>query len=256
MLSSFVMAVICILPPLAGLFPLRLISAGLYVANTLFHELGHAIIAWSFGKPAVPMIFTFIGADQAGGMSMELPLPKEYNWVLQLAILGYGCFWVKERFIKFFIPVTILSICLITIRLIGYDRIVISYMGHGGAIFIGGFFLFRSLIYLDARNQYERWLNGLFGFFLVLNNLYFSYNLVFDSEVREGYNNHLAFGVSENDFTFMAEVIHRWSVSGIATFTMGYCITTMIIAFIFAWYSCRKEPVDLIPHTSKDNISW
>src|SRR5277367_2959407 len=94
MVSAFIVALLALLPATRDMFPFWVIAAGLHICDTLFHELGHTLFAWLFGRPAVPMIFTLFGADQAGGMTIY----REHSWFVQIGAflaLAYGCWWLK-----------------------------------------------------------------------------------------------------------------------------------------------------------------
>jgi hypothetical protein len=232
-ISAFIVALLCVLPESRGIFPFWVIAAGANVADTLFHELGHTITAWLFGHPAIPMIFTLFGANQASGYSLYF----QRSWFLQagaFAALGIGCYWVKGNMPFLFIPAIVLTLIIIAVAFSGYDMLAISYMGHGGTIAMGGFFLFRAWIYLDSRNQFERWLNAFLGFFQIIYNMHFSYQLAFDWAAREVYSDHVDFGISHNDFWQMAMEVPNWSVKGIAIFTIGYCVMAIIGSFLLA----------------------
>lgn len=232
-ISAFLLAVLCIHPHTRGIFPLWVIAAGGHIADTLFHEMGHTIFNWLFGQPAIPMIFTLFGADQAGGMSMTFGR----SWFIQIAVLaglGYSCWQAKKSASALFIPALIFTGFIILVILLGYQQLIVLYMGHGGSILMGGYFLFRAWIYLDARNAYERWLNAFFGFFLILSNFGFAYGLAFDPYANSDYSDHVAFGVSHNDFMAMSLIVHSWSVKGIAIFTMGLCVASIIGSAICA----------------------
>ena len=231
--SAFVAALLCVLPMTAHLFPLWIVSNGLHIADTLFHEMGHASFAWLFGRPAVPMIFTLFGADQAGGMSMEWPR----SWVVQIAAyagLAWGCWKARENMPRLFVPLMVLSLLVFLLSFTEYTPLIGSYMGHGGAILMGGFFLFRAWVYLDARGPFERWLNAFFGFFLTLFNFHFAWNLAFDTEFGAHYNQHVAFGITHNDFVKVAEIVPGWSQWGVAIFTIFLAVATMLGALALA----------------------
>ena len=234
MVSAFITALLCIFPQSCSIFPFWMMAAGLHIGDTLFHEMGHTVFAWLFGRPAIPMIFTLFGADQAGGMSLQW----ERIWFVQIAafaVLGYGCYRAKRNASRLFIPAVIFSLLIVAAVLMDYGELVITYMGHGGAVLMGGFFLFRAWVYMDSRNQFERWLNALFGFFLTLCNLVFSYNLAFKGD--EEYSEHIAFSISHNDFKVISDMIPGWSVKNIGCFTIGYCIATIVVSFLLAlWF--------------------
>ena len=233
MTSAFMVAVLCILPASRNMFPFWIIAMGMNIADTLFHELGHTLFNWLLGYPAIPMIFTLFGADQAGGMTLTFGR----SWFVQIAAfaaMGYGCYWTKENIPRLFIPLVIFTLAMILTAFYRHHEALVCYMGHGSSIAIGGFFLFRAWVYLDSRNAFERWLNAFFGFFLTLYNCYFAYSLAFNSVTRENYSDHAAFGITHNDFQLMSDEIYFLSVKGISVFTMGYCIVIIIGSFILA----------------------
>lgn len=234
MLSAAVVAALSVLPETSHIPPFWIVHAGLKIADTLFHELGHTLFAWFFGIPAIPMLFTLFGADQAGGMSMQL---AGWSWIMQLValvIMGYGCYRLREAYESLFIPAALFTVAIAAAGFTGYHQQIIGYMGHGGSILMGGYLLFRGWTYLDARGGFERWLNGLFGFFLVFVNMRFSYRLIYDEATRERYGN-TAFGVSHNDFLALADMVPGWTVEGVAMFTIGFGAATILAAFILAW---------------------
>ena len=243
---SALMAVgLTLLPATKEMFPFWVIARGAFVADALFHEMGHTIFYWLFGHVAIPMIFTLFGSDQAGGMSMAMGR----NWFLQIlvfAALAYGVYWVKENWRALLIPYCLFSVLVTVAAFTKYTDVVIAYMGHGSSIAMGGFFLFRAWIYLDARNSYERWLNAFFGFYLTLSNMVFSYGLAFNTDARGDYSSHLAFGAGHNDFWNIAMVIPSWSVKGIAMFTIGYGVAMIIgscvaAAFLDDYFEDSKD---------------
>lgn len=237
--SACVVALLCILPQTKSIFPFWVIASGAFIADTLFHELGHTLFNWLFGTPAIPMIFTLFGADQAGGMSMAW----DRSWIVQgmaFAALAIALYWsYTERWL--FTCLLCLTALVGALAFTPYYVVVILYMGHGSAILVGGWLLYRAWLYLDSRNGFERWLNAFFGFFLVLNNFYFSCMLAFDTETRKDYSEHTPFGISHDDFTAITFEITRWSVKGVALFTLGYCAVTILVSFLLAVMNSAEE---------------
>jgi hypothetical protein len=241
MLSAAGLAAVAILPATRGIFPISAIAVAAHIADTLFHEMGHTVFFWLFGQPAIPMIFTMYGADQAGGMSMPLLGRSWFTQIVAFGALAYGCWRVRRDWPSLFIPAVLFSLIIGVLAFTRYYEVVILFMGHGGAIAMGGFFLFRAWLGRDARNAYERWLNAFFGFFLVLNNFYFSYDIGFNLEAQSDYNERVAFGISHNDFYAITEIIYSWTVKGIAAFTMAYCIAVIVGSFLLAACWAQSE---------------
>lgn len=233
MFSALALVLACILPPTRDMLVFYAVYRAGFFTDALFHEMGHTVFSWMFGRPAIPMIFTAIGADQAGGLS----LMWDFNWGTQVTafiVMLYACYWLWDNVPGMFIPGVLFTAAIIAIAFTRYPEVVIAYMGHGGSIAAGGFFLFRAWIYLDAKNQIGRWFNAFFGFYLVLANMQFVRGLAYNSGALSDYNEHVAFGMSHNDFWKMAIDVPAWSVHGIAVFTIGYCILMLIGSLIMA----------------------
>ncbi len=215
---------------------LSVLARGMHVGDMLFHEMGHAIFSWLFGIPAVPMILTLFGADQAGGYTLML---SDRHWVMQgvaLLVLLYGCIRLKQEESSFFLPMLILTGLIVALCLTPYYNLLIFFMGHGSSILMGGFFLYRGILDLDARHAFERWLNAFFGFYLILANGYFAFGLAFDAAKRAAYSQASLFGAGHHDFVEMVQAGLGWSVTGIALFTLAYACLTLIGAFVLsAW---------------------
>jgi len=240
LLSALSLAIICILPSTNHYFPLWAIAAGANIADAMFHEMGHSIFGWLFGVPNIPSVFTLFGREQAAGLTLMWPR----SWIVQItafAGLVYACYWIYKNFPEWFWAAAIFTLLVMAIAFTPYSQIPILYMGHGGAILMGSFFLFRAWANIDARNAYERWLNAFFGFFMVLKNIYFAYMLT-DSNISEEYSDRLIGGISHHDFAAMAEIIHSWTVRGIALFTIFFGVSMIIASVVAALYKANNEP--------------
>ncbi len=234
-LSAFGLAILCILPGTSNSFPLWIIASGASVADTMFHELGHSITGWLLGVPNVPSILTIFGRGQAAGLTWHFG----HFWLLQgiviagFAYLSYDLYHAASRW---FLVSVVMTALVIIIGFSGYYQAAISYMGHGGAILMGAFFLFRSWLGLAARNLYERWLNAFLGFFPVLNNIHFAYTLAYDADFNEQYSDHVIGGVTHNDLVKLAGEVAGWTVHGIAVFTIIFGAAMLLLSFFASIY--------------------
>src|ERR1700744_2063957 len=104
MIAALALTIPRIFPPTRDMLLFYIIRRAMFVGDAMFHEMGHTIFFWLFGQPAIPMIFTIFGSDQAGGMSMPI---IERSWIMQdlsFAALAYGCYWTKKNAPGLFIP--------------------------------------------------------------------------------------------------------------------------------------------------------
>lgn len=232
MLSAVGLCLLCLIPATQELFPLWVIRAGMEIGDTLFHELGHSLFGWLFGIPNFPAILTLFGRDQASGITFMW----ERSWLLQLFVfigLGYACYWGRQQMERWFWWVVLfISVTIFILSFTDSPELIVTFMGHGGSMVMGGFFLFRGWLNLDSRNGFERWLNGFFGFYLLLNNIQFGYNLAYDPFLREEYSNALIGQVGHHDFMKMTELAPSLTVGGIAVFTIVFGVFILLAFYI------------------------
>ena len=230
--SSALVAILSVLQTTRVVIPISIISAGLNVGDTLFHEIGHSIFAWLFGVPGIPAIFTLFNSDTAGGVTLMWGRQILLQ-VLSLSGLVYLCYWLRKNNSPFFLYTLIFTISIFILSITEYYQLVINYMGHGFSILMGGFFLFRAWMNIQVRHGFERWLNGLFGVFLIFDNFLFSFELVFDSVKRWDYSQNMSV-IGHHDFVKIATQLNLIDVQAIAWFTMFLSVSTALVATLFA----------------------
>jgi len=235
--SAFAGAVFCIWAESSGNFLFVLVSHIAYFIETMFHELGHCITGWLLGMPGVPMIFTVVGPQGAGGMTLVFG----HYWMVQaaaLAALAYLCYEFYRRASGWFWAALLLLIIITGVMLSGYRLLVVSYMGHGGTIIASGYLLFKAWLNVDVSSQSKRWLCAFVGFYMAMQNMYFSYNLIHDEATKELY----ASSELVNDFIVMTDYVGGWTVEGIARFNMllgGAVIIGSFLASLHVFKSGR-----------------
>ena len=233
--SALLVVVLCILPSTKSMFPFWIIARGSFVMDTLFHELGHSIFGWLFGNANLPMIFTIFMSDKMGGMAMNLG-----HWlILQIAAfigLAYLCYYLRYHWL--FIPAVVFSVLILVIYLLGLDMLVIDYMGHGGSIAMGGFFLYRAFADI-AKNKVERWLNAYFGFYLTLSNIFFCYQLTSDPAFLAEYMSPIDH-IGHHDMVKVSAQL-LVTIQSVATFTMIVGIVTVIGTAIASLFYTKAD---------------
>lgn len=220
-------------------FLLHLLYRGLYFGNTLFHEMGHAITSWLFGRPAIPSILTMLGGQDAAGMT----LPFGHSWMVQIGVwlaLAYGCYRLRRDRPALFWPVTLFVLLLIALSFTKAARVLPLYMGHGGAILAGAVMLYRAWLDIVVKTAFERWCNALFGFFILLQNAAFGYGLAYNPETRAWYSG----GVHTNDFLLVSYQMPGWTVAGLGLFTCILSIAALIGSFLLAAFFFEDEHYD------------
>jgi hypothetical protein len=249
--SALAVTIICLTEPLSTKAPFSLIVSGMGIANTMFHEIGHSLFSWFFGIPTVPAVFTVIGGDQAGGVAYNLAERTMTLQIIMYFVMAYGCYWVWNYAHSFFIIVAALFMLIVIMSFTKYYEVVILFMGHGGAMLTGAFFLFRAILHLGPKPVYERWLNAFFGLFLIVQNMHFGYKLIYDYAFRMKYTSHKAFGAIHNDLEAITHIVYSWNVNGVAWFLIAFGAFLVIATFLLAiylkdsFYRHNVEPFDV-----------
>lgn len=228
--SAAIIAVLCILPATMFIFPLSWIARGSFVMDTMAHELGHSIYGWLFGYMNVPMIFTLFHADKMGGMAMMLG----HSTIVQVGAvlaLGFACYYIMGT--GYSIPLAIFAVMIAAISISGYGMLVVNYMGHGNAIVVGGYLLYRAFAGLTPRGAVEKWLSAYFGFYLTLGNMFFSYRLMTDKEYLFDYVAPVEY-IDHRDFIKVAGET-GFTLDGVAMFTIALGAVMIILPAMLAF---------------------
>ncbi len=150
-------------------FPLA--RAALSGMTTLVHEMGHAAFGWLFGYPSIPA-FDF---RYGGGVTLQ----QDRSSLLVAAVLGaglYGAWALRAHAALRNVLVALLALYL-PLAVTGAHEVVIVAMGHGGELFFATLFLHRALSGRGCTLEAERPLYGLLGWFLVLSDAVFTWQL-------------------------------------------------------------------------------
>lgn len=244
---SFLIAFTCLLPCLAEaenwqlpgyvMAVVRIPSAGLGYITVFFHEIGHTVASWSYGQPAVPA-FNFV---DGGGVSMPL---MDRSLVLQgmiyfAAIAAAWLCW-KEGFYAGLISIAALLLAHVPFAFGDRYLDVVSYMGHGGAVLVGCFCIWRAVTNLTEKSHgaVERYLNMTFGLFAVMDNLSMSYILMTNDIARTVYEAGIG-GHITNDFSAIAMRTNT-NVEHVAAFSLAFTATASAITIFMCWRGVRK----------------
>lgn len=210
-------------------------ATGLEYMLTFFHEIGHTLTMWLFGYPAVPH-FDF---EHGGGMARHWGR----SWMVLAAIwMGAIAFAVYLYQHLYYRGILILGIGVVVHVLCVFTRlgdILISFMGQGGEILIGGFCMLRAFWNTTekSRGAVERWLNMVFGIYAMLSNAIMAAGLMFSDISRMAYamqkGGHLL-----GDLDKIAQAIHL-PVQAVAAFLMLF---TLGIGGMVVYLGWRHTP--------------
>ena len=210
-------------------------AAGLGYMLVFFHELGHTAAFWLFGYPAVPT-FDF---THGGGYTHA----QTQSWFI------LGCLWtavvllgarlwqdMQYRALMWLGGGVVIHGALM---LCGGDMIVIGFAGHAGEVLVAAFCLLRAFLNTTdkARGAAERWLNMLFGCFVLVYDTIFTAALMFDDASRDVYAAQKG-GHLEGDLDRVALALHV-PMPAVAGFLL--LLTWAVFAFAII-YGRRHAP--------------
>lgn len=160
-------------------------AAGLGYMLVFFHEIGHTVAFWFFGYPSIPA-FDF---EHGGGVTY----PSARSWLilggLWACAVMYGArLWKEEeyRLLGWLASGVLLhGILLLT----GGDEIIVSFAGHAGEVLVAAFCMLRAFMGTTERSHgsTERWLNMVFGCFVLVYDTVFTAALMFSEASRGDY---------------------------------------------------------------------
>jgi hypothetical protein len=144
---------------------------------TLFHELGHAVVAWLLGHPALPAFDFFYGGGitHMGGFRMPLAL------LVGGLFLGAG--WLfRENRKSVAIIAALFLIWLLFVTAEWRREIAIAAAGHLFEFILAGIFLYKALSGAGLRApEWERPIAAFVAFFVQIQTMLFTWKLISDS---------------------------------------------------------------------------
>lgn len=160
-------------------FPLSWMAAGMTTFITFFHEIGHTLFGWFYGYVTLPAFDFQHGGGMAWMMTDQL-LP------LQLCLYGlliYAIYCAREyRGVQIMLGLLILF--HMATAYTPFHMTVINFMGPGFVVLTASFFLYRAWLDLAPRGALERFLNGYFGFAMVIYTLVDGWALIHSKAAR------------------------------------------------------------------------
>lgn len=195
--------------------------------TVLVHELGHAVMAWITGHPAIPKFDLQFG----GGVT---PI-GERSWLVSGLLLAAGAWlvvqaWPRRGWVRTG------AIALVAVPLLlavtGLDSAAFTVAGFLGEFAVAGVFLVRSLTGMAVAHRLEGWLYAVCGWMLWLRPLILSWQLATDPSARERYAE--GKGGMDNDLTVVADLLGG-SVPGWGWAMIVVALATLAISGWAAW---------------------
>jgi hypothetical protein len=252
---SSVLAVLFLLPflsewlsfdlPLRGL--LFIPFTGLDYMRIFFHELGHCVTFWIFGYPSIPM-FDF---EYGGGMTYPV---MGRLWFVQgsiFALLAAGIYYLCRRdgFLldnerrPLLVIVLLLALLILALALTKGHNVAIAFMGYGGEVCIAVFCMARAMLGLTLYGTVEKYLNMVFGLFVLGTNAVLLRSLMVSDVARMAYGMQKG-GELQGDFDQIASQLGLTlqSVAGLSLAFMALMLIGLVV-FVIWWKRNEEAPV-------------
>lgn len=215
--------------------PISWLGAGLHQMDIFFHEIGHSLFHWFYGKPSIPT-FDFL---HGGGVAYGWPQNTALIICIH-ALFLYGVFYFRhERALQ--ISIGAIGLFHLATVYTELHQVVYLFMGHGTAIAIASFFLYRAWFDLAPRGEGERYLNGIIGFGIMFQNILLFWGLKNDEIVRTVYFQQKG-GHGLGDFNKISNII-KMPVTDIAIFGIIYACLFLILPMVL-YYTFSSRLID------------
>ena len=198
--------------------------------STLVHEMGHAGAYWLFGYPAVPA-FDFI---YGGGITLNY---ERNFWLILIGpLLGLIPFWVFRCAPLFLRVWAICYITYILLALTPLHELFALFMGHGAELGFSILCFYRVLTGRGLNIAVERPFYAFLGFFLLGQNTWISFQLLWSQSFRASYEKAKG-GGSWMDFSRIANDYF----SGDLPLVCSFFLLTCFLVFPCAYYLFFKK---------------
>lgn len=211
---------------------LKIPATGLDYMAVFFHEIGHTAARWAFGYPAFPA-FDF---GNGGGMTYGLARGMGLQYAVW-AGMALGLAWLfKNGGRGLFYIACLVAGFLFLLSFSPKHEALCVYMGHGAEIMIACFCILRALIGATARSHgaAERYLNMVFGLYVLGRNLFLSADIMFSDVGRMVYDMQKG-GHVQGDFRTLAQMLGM-GIEGAAGLSLAFMGVMVAVTLFLAWW--------------------
>lgn len=192
--------------------------------STMVHELGHTVAGWFFGYPSIPS-FDFL---YGGGITIQ----HDRIWMLAGIIVCLLC-WYIFKFRRNIILAMMLAgglLLYLAAALTSAHQAIILAMGHGFELIAAGMIFYRAIG--SKRRLLIRSFYAFVGLFMLMDNIRFSYLIVFSSVHRHEYEAGAGVGY-QMDFSRLADIYLHVDVATIALVFLLSCLITPVVSYLY-----------------------
>lgn len=193
--------------------------------STLFHELGHTVVFWAFGYPAIPS-FDFL---YGGGVTMALKRWPLFVFLIHLALVAVLVYlWTAKR--SLFWVAALSTLIYLILAWSSAHLTLVGIAGHLATLALTGVFCFRAVRGVVGErviSEVERGLYAALGLYAYCMEWIFSWRLVASQEARQQY---LSNPRGINDLRVVAKDL---GLSLLTTYWLYFlvCLATPVVLF-------------------------
>lgn len=207
--------------------------------KTLFHELGHAVVAWLLGHPAIPAFDFVFGGGFTHQGSFKLPIA-----LAVAGALGWLAWRLRRNPRGLAVLAAIFTVWLVCVSAEWRRETVIAAAGPAFELIIAGVFFYKALAGTGWRiPELERPLGAFVAFFVQLYAVQFPLRLINDPDFLAWYQEGKG-GALMNDLEVVALDLHIHTPlnPGIKGLAIALFVFSFVpIAVAVAWYLNRAR---------------
>lgn len=194
--------------------------------STMVHEIGHTVVLWLFGYPAIPA-FDFANGGGVTLSDLERAPSIVWAWGLGVVMLGW---WQRER--KGVL--TALGGAAVVYFLMfntTKEVLAITLGGHAGEVVFGALFLYRALTGWGCKIEAERPLYAFLAFVMLFASLRLGWSLTHETIEKAWYLQ--GKGGIDHDLVTGAQIL-SWRLEGIARMLIAVTLAAIPLSFYAA----------------------
>jgi len=210
---------------------------------TLVHELGHTLVAWAFGIPAIPA-FDFV---YGGGVTLHQGRSTGLTILIYVAFAALA-YWLREsRGYLVALAVWVGAYTLVAFTPL-HEAIEIA-MGHGSELIFAGIFLYRALTGDACRVPGERPLYAFCGLFILLSDAVFALSLLTSPDSVADYEGAKGGG----HWMDLSRLADEYAHVDLQAIVFVFLLAVALVPFAAYLASARARALDQEPEASAAN---
>lgn len=207
----------------------------------MVHEIGHTVVLWLFGYPAIPA-FDFANG---GGITMsDLERSPSAVWAWAIGLIALG--WWRREHTGTLVGLGAAALAYFWMFNSTRETLAITLGGHAGEIAFGALFLYRGLTGWGCRIELERPLYAFLGFMILFGSMRLGLSLLGETMEKHWYLQ--GKGGIDNDLVTGAQILSM-KLEGVARLLILCELLAIPATF---WAASMRKTIGAVAETEEE----